>query len=151
MLRNFLSVIASFATAWILFTFFDFVSYLVSPKPVGMDFGETTMVKEFMNGMPLYSWLIIIAGKAIGSIAAGYVIGKYAESPTKFFPLLAGAVLTAGWLVNIMNFPHPIWIVVIVFPLFIPTAVFGHRFALKSRAEVPKYEKTGLLKIRKTG
>jgi hypothetical protein len=137
MLRNLLSVLASFLTGWVFFTFIQLFSYILSPKPVGMDFDDSTMVKEFMAGMPMYSWALVIVGYVLGSLAAGFVIGKFAESPTRLFPFITATVFTVGWLVNIMTFPHPLWIVITVFPIYFIFVFLGHSLGSKSRVGKP--------------
>jgi len=133
MKKNIIGFLLGMVVGWVSFTAFQLISYLVSPKPIGMDFEDMTMVKELMSNMPLYSWLLVILGYAVGSFGGGFVIGKLAESVTKFFPVLLAIVFMVGWLVNIMNIPHPIWIVVPVFLVFIPFSLAGHRLGVSTR------------------
>lgn len=135
MIRNILSVLAGWLTAWILFTGIQLINFLIIPKPEGLVLSDPAMMKVMIDNMPSYGWVMLILSYVIGTFAAGFVIGKIAESKTIILPLIASILFMMGWLGNIMTFPHPLWIVILVFLIYIPSALAGHRVAVGKRSD----------------
>ncbi len=130
MLKNIIGVVAGWIAAWILFTGIQLINYMIVPKPEGFDWADPGSIKQMIDTMPFYAWVILILGYVIGSFAAGFVIGKIAESKTMILPVIAALLFMLGWLGNIMTFPHPIWVVILVFLVYIPSTLAGHRLAV---------------------
>ncbi len=130
MLKNIIGVVAGWIAAWILFTGIQLINYMIVPKPEGFDWADPGSIKQVIDTMPFYAWVILILGYVIGSFAAGFVIGKIAESKTMILPVIAALLFMLGWLGNIMTVPHPIWVVILVFLVYIPSTLAGHRLAV---------------------
>ncbi len=130
MLKNIIGVVAGWIAAWILFTGIQLINYMIVPKPEGFDWADPGSIKQMIDTMPFYAWVILILGYVIGSFAAGFVIGKIAESKTMILPVIAALLFMLGWLGNIMTVPHPIWVVILVFLVYIPSTLAGHRLAV---------------------
>ncbi len=130
MLKNIVGVVAGWIAAWILFTGIQLINYMIVPKPEGFDWADPGSIKQMIDTMPFYAWVILILGYVIGSFAAGFVIGKIAESKTMILPVIAALLFMLGWLGNIMTVPHPIWVVILVFLVYIPSTLAGHRLAV---------------------
>ncbi len=130
MLKNIIGVVAGWIAAWILFTGIQLINFMIVPKPEGFDWADPGSIKQMIDTMPFYAWVILILGYVIGSFAAGFVIGKIAESKTMILPVIAALLFMLGWLGNIMTVPHPIWVVILVFLVYIPSTLAGHRLAV---------------------
>ncbi len=130
MLKNIIGVVAGWIAAWILFTGIQLINYMIVPKHEGFDWADPGSIKQMIDTMPFYAWVILILGYVIGSFAAGFVIGKIAESKTMILPVIAALLFMLGWLGNIMTVPHPIWVVILVFLVYIPSTLAGHRLAV---------------------
>ncbi len=130
MLKNIIGVVAGWIAAWILFTGIQLINYMIVPKPEGFDWADPGSIKQMIDTMPFYAWVILILGYVIGSFAAGFVIGKIAESKTMILPVIAALLFMLGWLGNIMTVPHPMWVVILVFLVYIPSTLAGHRLAV---------------------
>ncbi len=133
MLRNLLGVIAGVIAGSIVFLSIQWVNSLIVGSPQGFDSYDSGAKKAFLDNMPLYGWLVILLSYALGSFVAGLVGGKLAESDTKIFPVVIALIFMLGWLSNIMVLPHPLWIVITVFLIYLPATLAGHRFAVSFR------------------
>lgn len=130
MLKNIVSVIAGIIVGWFLFTGFQLINYFVVPKPEGFVMGDPGSIKEMIDTMPFYGWALLTLGYVVGSFAAGWVIGKISESKTIILPIGAAILFMMGWLGNIMTIPHPLWIVILMFLIYIPSVLAGHKMGV---------------------
>lgn len=135
MIKDVLSVLGGVVVGNVIFLLFQLVGYAVSPDPVGFDPSKMSYTREVVDAMPFYAWLILFAGYAAGAIVGGFIVGKYAESKSRVFPVILAIFFILGWLVNIVRIPHPLWAIVFVFLIFVPLALFGHRLSTKRSAE----------------
>jgi hypothetical protein len=82
--------------------------------------------------MPLGSYLSMIFGYLLGSIAAGWIVAKVSQDRhTLTLPLIVGIILTVGGLLNffVVSPGQPIWMVVISMVIFIPFTLLGQKFS----------------------
>lgn len=135
MIKDVLSVLGGVVVGNVVFLLFQVVGYAVSPEPVGFDPNKMSYTREVVDAMPFYAWLILFTGYAAGTIAGGFIVGKYAESKSKVFPVILAIFFLLGWLVNIVRIPHPGWAIVLVFLIFVPAALFGHRLSIQGTVE----------------
>lgn len=133
MFRDVLSVIGGLVTGFVLSSSIQLLNYLLVPTPEGVEGLSALSTKQFVDSMPFYGWLVLILSYLIGSFAAGFVAGKLAESGTLLFPVFIAIVFMLNWFVNIMVLPHPLWIGVIVFLLYLPCTLAGHKLAVSYR------------------
>ncbi len=127
MVRNILGLIAGFVVGGIVFTVFQIVSHSLAEVPVGIDWNNLSEVTEFFRTLPVSSFLIVVAGYAVGSFFGGLLVGLISSSKQISWPLILGVLFAAGWTMNIISLPHPVWMIVLVYLLLIPCVLGGHR------------------------
>lgn len=86
----------------------------------------------------LWSMLTIELSYLFGSLAAGYVIGRYAKSRPFVYSAVLGGLLTVANIANILTVPqtHPLWMALITSFTFIPMSLLGCSLAVGKKATV---------------
>lgn len=125
MVRNVLAVILGFIVGWVVFTAIQTLSHLVFPPAVPLDTNDLESIRRYMESLTPAMYAIVLAGYAIGSFAAGLLIGKIAESKGNLIPIIVGGFFTIGWILNLIMLPHPIWVAVLGFFMYIPFTILG--------------------------
>ena len=99
-------------------------------------------VNHVKEVVPLSSLLTIEISCLFGSLAAGYVIRRYAKSNHFIYAGVLGAILTLANVANILGATssHPTWLIVITTLTFIPMAVLGCSLAVGKRATVNAFK-----------
>jgi len=125
MLRKVIAVFAGLVTAWAIFIVIQALSHFVAAPPFAIDLNDPDSINRYMAAMPLLGFVLVLAGYAIGSFFGGFVIEAVARGGGIVLPVIAGGILMLAWILNLLVFPHPIWIAVIGFFMFIPFALVG--------------------------
>ncbi len=125
MLRNILVAVAAIVVAFIISTLIQAAGYYVFPPAIAFDPYDPHAIEQYMKSFSQALFGIVLAGYAAGSLAAGYIIGKFSTSRKTAAAVIVGAVLTLRWVASIAVFPHPLWIAIIGFLMFIPFVVLG--------------------------
>ncbi|MCO6509856.1 MAG: hypothetical protein J5I65_03615 [Aridibacter famidurans] len=125
MVRNILAAILGLIVGWVVFTAIQTIGTLVFPPPVALDTNNLDSIKAYMESLSPAMYGVVLAGYAIGSFAAGLLIGKIAESKGNLIPIIVGGLFTIGWILNLIMLPHPIWVAVLGFFMYIPFTILG--------------------------
>lgn len=134
MVRNIIAGVLGIVVAWILFTLIQAGSHLVFPPEVPLNTNDLESIKRYMETITPAMFAVVLAGYAIGSFGGGFVIGKVAESKKNTIPIIVGGLLTIGWILNLIMLPHPIWVAVVGFLMYIPFTILGKNVAVKPGA-----------------
>lgn len=86
---------------------------------------ETMDLDQMMASIPFGGQVFMVLSWALASLAAGTMAAYMAEEHTVKHALAVGLVLQVMALVRIAVFPHPTWMVVAVFVVFLPMAWVG--------------------------
>lgn len=125
MVRNILAAILGLIVGWVVFTAIQALSHLVFPPTVPLDTNNLESIKAYMESLTPAMYAVVLGGYAIGSFAAGLLIGKIAESKGNLIPIIVGGFFTIGWILNLIMLPHPIWVAVLGFFMYIPFTILG--------------------------
>jgi hypothetical protein len=129
MTRKIFAVIAGVITAILCFVSVETLNHQIHPFPASLNFNNAKQVNEYMQTVPLSFWLLVLAGWAVGSVLAGFVIQKISKTDSVFLPSIAGIVLTLSSIANLFAFQHPIWFMVLALILFVPAVFLGNVLA----------------------
>lgn len=132
MIRKILAVIGGLILAVFTFMIIQMIGGMIFGMPGDLDFNDKTAVAAYMAKMPLGAFILLAFGYALGSFLAGITVRFISKSDSLLLPLIVGGALTLAWLMNIWTIPHPIWMVVLGFLLYIPFTLIGHRMAKSS-------------------
>jgi hypothetical protein len=131
MIRNILSVFAGVVAAFIIIMGVEYINSMNHPFPQGMNPNDAENFKAYVAGLPISALLVVVLGWALGSLLCGFVIGKInPNSASKRLPIVAGAALTIASILNMVEIPHPTWMMIVGIVIFIPLTMLGYRLAM---------------------
>jgi hypothetical protein len=131
-MKNVLAVICGVVAAMVIFFLFEYISHSAHPFPKNLDMKNSVAMNEYLSSIPFYVFVVVLAGYAVGSFVAGFIIGKMSGSPNRALPLIAGILFTVGAIINLVSIPHPIWFSVVNLLIYIPLVLAGHSTAMKN-------------------
>ncbi len=129
MLRIVLGIIAGTIVGSIIFLVFQMFNGLIFPLPEGADYRNQEAMKDFVSGLPAVGFVLILIGYAVGSVGAGYIARKISRHASIVAPMILGLLFSIGWAMNISAIPHPLWVIVAGFAIYLPFTFFGHKLA----------------------
>ena len=129
MVRKILGTVAGIIVAGPIFFLVQSINAVIFGFPKDLDLNDPAAVSEFMANMPTAAFLVVAFGYALGSFVAGWLARKITRADSLIIPLIIGSVLTLAWIGNITMLPHPLWMVVLCFLIYIPFTLLGHRAA----------------------
>ena len=132
--RNILAAILGLVSAWVVFFLIQTASHYINPPPVGLNMESGFSVEAYMQSITPLMFAVVLAGYAIGSFVGGLVIGYLANSKGNLIPIIIGAILSLGWVLNLIALPHPLWVAVLGFFMFIPFTILGKSVSAGSGA-----------------
>ena len=132
MIRKILAVIGGLVLAVVTFTIIQMIGGMIFGMPNDLDFKDKVAVAAYMATMPFGAFLLLAFGYALGSFLAGIAVRFISKSDGLLLPSIVGSSLTLAWLMNIWTVPHPTWMAVLGFLLYIPFTLIGHRMAKSS-------------------
>lgn len=125
MIRNMLAAVIGLVVGWIVFIVIQSVLPFIFPPTVYLDTSSQESINQYMASITPAMFGVVLAGYAIGSFVAGLIIGKIAENKGNALPFIVGGMFTLGWILNLVMLPHPKWVAIVGFFMFIPFAVLG--------------------------
>lgn len=125
MLKNILGFVAGLVVAWVVFSVLQAFNVVILPKPEGFDPNSQSYWKEFVSQMPAYGFFMLGLSHMIATFVGGIVLGRIAHDKSLVFPVGMGILLMLLWTANIVVIPHPLWFVVLIYLVYVPSAVFG--------------------------
>ncbi len=131
--RKILAVIVALIVAFAVIMIVEMLNSLVIPPPSQQMMNDPAQMREFMTHLPTTAFVVILIGYIVGSFSGGFIVTKMSrrESPGISLPILIGAILTIGGILNFFfAFPgQPVWFVALSLLSYIPFSLLGHRFA----------------------
>ena len=108
MLRNILSVIAGIVGGALVISAVEWLGQKAYPQP-GIDFKDPQAVKAMMEHIPPGALLLVALGWLLGAFVAGAITTIVATNGESYRGYIAGALLMASAVANMLMLPHPIW------------------------------------------
>lgn len=104
---------------------------------VGMVLVRVLVALSLFEGLPgavkLLLPLVIIGAAVIGGVFLGRVTAHIQPRPVGITPgIIIGVLLTGAWIMNVVNIPHPTWVVALGFLCFIPPVLLGSWLASRT-------------------
>lgn len=143
MIRRVLAVIVGLIVALAVSNLIQFISHAAWPPPFDVDLANPESITTMIRTMSFGQFALFLAGYGVGSLVAGWVIGKIAQSRNFIAPLIVGLVLTVIWILLNLDFPYPTWVIVVGLFMFIPFIFLGLNIAVKDGLEVVGAEAEG--------
>lgn len=131
--RKILALIVGLIAAFAVMMIVEMINSLVVMPPGPEIMKDPAKLREFMGSLPLTAYIVVLVGYFLGSFIGGYIVTKMSrrESPGLTLPLIIGAILTLGGIVNffVMLPGQPVWFIALAFLIYIPVTLLGHRLA----------------------
>ena len=122
-IRQILGAITSVVTAMGVIMLVETIGHTVSGGPAMPDVNNAEAVAAYAASLPMGS-LISVLIAWVGGTAAGVVAGSIIAPGRSFFiAIVVGALVLLGAVMQLMQFPHPMWLVVSSM-IGIPVAAF---------------------------
>jgi len=120
-LAVFVGIMVGSLTVWAI----EMLGHYFYPPPANIDFEDKAALEAFIFSAPTGAKLFIILAYALGSFIGGLLTELIAQPKSFFLPFLTGAFLMAAGIINIINIPHPTWMIVSTLSVFLPFALTG--------------------------
>ena len=140
MIRNILAVIVGVVVGWIVFIVIQAVLPFIFPPTVYLDLNSQAAIEAYMASITPAMFAVVLAGYAIVSFIAGLLIGKVAASKGNLIPFIVGGIFMVGWILNLIALPHPKWVAIVGFFMFIPFTVLGKGLTAGAATEAGEAE-----------
>jgi len=129
--RIILAVVVALIVAFAIITIVEMLGATVVLPPSSEVLKDSTATRQYMMNLPTLAYVMVVIGWVLGAFAAGFIVTKMSrrESPGITLPIVVGALMTVGAIVNFVMLPHPTWFIIVGLLVFIPLSLFGHRFA----------------------
>ena len=100
-----LGVIVAVALVWITET----IGHTIYPPPADLDFGNTDVMRAYIDTLPLGALLTVALAWFAGSLGGTLVACKVGSARPLLYVLVVGGMMFAGAAFNLTIIPHPIW------------------------------------------
>jgi hypothetical protein len=129
--RIVLAVVVALIVAFAVVSISQMLTAYVVPPPSSEVLKDPAAIRQYMMSVPPMGYIMVVIGWIVGAFAAGFVVTKMTrrESPGITLPIVVGALMTLGAILNFIVLPHPTWFVIVGLLVFIPSSLVAHRFA----------------------
>lgn len=111
-LRTVLGAVTGIVTAMAVIMVVESIGHVVSAGPPMPDVNDEAAVQAYAASLPLGSLLSVLLAW-VGGAAAGVVAGSLvAPGRSALLAVLVGSIVLLGAIMQMMQFPHPLWLVV---------------------------------------
>ena len=127
-IRSILAVIAGFVAASVIMMIVETANgKLLYPELGKRAEGVTDReeIKAIMAGAPVGALVVVLVGRALGSLAGEYLATLISGNPPYGHALVLGALLTLAAVANNLMLPPPLWFWIATFAVFLPARFAG--------------------------
>lgn len=86
-------------------------NYTFPPPPI-LDIADKDQLRELLKTMPVEAYLVKIVSWVVGTLGGGYAAVRVAKMG-QFPAWIVGILLFAGYLIGMLNWPNPLWVVIL--------------------------------------
>ncbi len=131
--RKILAVVVALIAAIAVISIVEMINSAIVPTPTLDVLNDVAKFRDFMTKLPVTAYVVVLIGYLLGAFTGGFIVTKMSrrESPGMQLPILIGAILTLGGLLNffVMLPGQPLWFICVSLISYIPLSLLGHRFA----------------------
>jgi uncharacterized protein YacL len=138
MWRSILGIIAGIVVGGITVGLIEIPGYFIHPPPPGLDMRDTGAMKSHFAKAPLPALLGVGIAWTIGPLVGAWLTALIAGRAFLLHGLIIGVVFSLLDLMNIVSFPHPIWLAIVgvVAPLL--SSYVGASLAARRTRQQPR-------------
>lgn len=109
MVRSILGVLAGIVAGGIVVYLVELPGYFIHPPPPNFNFNDPEAFKAHIAAAPPAAMLIVLLAWTIGSLVAAFIAALIARRSFLVHGLVAGAIFVVLDLINLVSYPHPMW------------------------------------------
>src|SRR5688572_21651491 len=111
--RSILAIVGGVLLGGISVGLIELPGYVLHPSPPGLDTSDRAALGRHFENAPLPARLLVAVGWTIGPLVGGLVAGAIARRAFLLHGLVIGVIFLLLDVVNIVSFPHPVWLAVV--------------------------------------
>lgn len=111
MLRLVLSVLAGVAAGFATVFLIELISGKLYPMPAGLDPTSAAGMKAWIAGLPVGAFALVLAAMTLGAFD-GAAVAAAVAGRRRLAGWIAGGVIVAATIFNVIAIPHPVWFAV---------------------------------------
>lgn len=104
-LAGVIGVLTAIALVWVV----ESIGHAIWPPPDDLDFGNTDVMRAYIDTLPLGALLSVALAWFVGSFGGTFVACKVGTARPLVYLLIVGGMMFAGAAFNLTIIPHPIW------------------------------------------
>ncbi|MFZ1700265.1 MAG: hypothetical protein WBO10_07980 [Pyrinomonadaceae bacterium] len=135
MRRKILAVVVALITAFAVMMIVEMMNSFIVPMPGKEITDDPARLREFMATLPTTAYVVVLIGYFLASFTGGFIVKNMSrrESPGMSLPILIGAILTIGAVLNMFVLlpGQPVWFAILALLTFIPVSLLGAKLAGK--------------------
>ena len=85
------------------------IGHAIYPPPDRLDFGDTDVMRAYIDTLPLGALLTVAIAWFLGSLGGTFAACRLGTARPLVYALLVGGIMFAGAAFNLTIIPHPIW------------------------------------------
>lgn len=85
------------------------IGHAIYPPPDRIDFGDTDVMRAYIDTLPLGALLTVAIAWFLGSLGGTFAACRLGPARPLVYALLVGGIMFAGAAFNLTIIPHPIW------------------------------------------
>ncbi len=97
-------------------------NYIFPPPPI-LDIADKDQLRELLKTMPVEAYFVRILSWIVGTLGGGYCAVRIAKMG-QFPAWIVGILLFAGYLIGMLNWPNPLWVMILC-PLLVAGCAWG--------------------------
>ncbi len=98
-------VLVAFALVWLV----EAIGHAIYPPPDELDFGNTDVMRAYIDTLPLGALLTVAIAWFAGSCGGTFAACKLGSARPLVYALIVGGLMLAGAIFNLVVIPHPHW------------------------------------------
>ena len=113
----------------------EMFGHYMYPPPIDLDPQIPEDRAKIIEQAPVAALLMVVLAYAVGSFIGGLIANAIGRHPKLFDSLITGIILTVFGVANMLEIPHPMWMMILSIVCFIPCAYFGGRIIKRKTPE----------------
>lgn len=133
-LRSALAVLGSIVVgAGVMFAV-QAANFALFPPPAGLDYDDPEQLRQIVDAMPPAALWMLESSYVLGCVAAGVVLAASTRGRTRGRAVVVGGIFTLLGVVNLTQFPAPLWLAVLSTLTYLPATLLGAWSAARWRS-----------------
>ena len=107
------------------------LSGVVHPMPPGLDASDMNQMRDYIASgtVPITAMVMVLVSYVAGAFGGGFVATKLAPNRGLMPALVIGQISLVFIIINLVQIPHPIWMMVASVVVPLPSAWYGGKTA----------------------